>query len=134
MGKKVSKLSQETILENERRVKMEVQNAIISKVSITSDDHGCLSAWVNLEFAWGGQGFGGYALYLPKGYKFHKMMSPAGHFIWRVMEIAGVTEWSKLPGRCIRVRRDNDIIKEIGHIIKDDWFSPAIDFRQKVSK
>ena len=41
------------------------QNAVIEDVSISSADHGVLSAWVFLKYLVGGQGFGGYALYLP---------------------------------------------------------------------
>jgi hypothetical protein len=47
------------------------------------------------------------------------------------MEIAEVNEWSKLKGKTIRVKIVNGFIKEIGHIIKDDWFCPAKDFKNE---
>lgn len=106
----------------------EVKNAVITSATITNDDHGLLSAWLHLDYGGSGQGFGGYALYLPKSFKHHSADSGAGHFIWRCMEIAGVTEWSKLAGKTIRVRASHNGVRAIGHIVKDDWFDPAVDF------
>lgn len=109
----------------------EVKNAVIKSAEITSDDHGLLSAWLYLDYGGSGQGFGGYALYLPKSFSHHKINSPAGHFIWRCMEIAGVVRWSELAGKTIRVKGDHSGIDAIGHIVKDDWFSPKEDFKNE---
>jgi hypothetical protein len=106
-----------------------ISNAVIESAEITADDHGLLSAWLFLDYGGSGQGFGGYALYLPKSFSHHKLESVAGHFIWCCMEIGGVVNWSNLPGRTIRVRRiEWDRIVAIGHIINDDWFDPKKDF------
>lgn len=106
----------------------EIKNAVVESAVITADDHGLLSAWLHLSYGGSGQGFGGYALYLPKSFKHHELKSVAGHFIWRCMEIAGVTQWNHLPGKAIRVRADHSGVEAIGHIVKDDWFSPRDDF------
>ena len=106
----------------------EIKNAIITSAKITNDDHNLLSAWLGLDYGGSGQGFGGYCLYLPKSFKHHELKSFAGHFIWRVMEIADVSEWSKLPGKTIRVDATMTGVKGIGHIVKDDWFYPGRDF------
>ncbi len=107
-----------------------IQNAIIESVSIDDADRGMLTAWLTLKYDFGGQGFGGHALYLPKSFKHHQLLSAAGHFIWRCMEIGGVTAWAKLPGKAIRVRIDNGLAVAIGHIINDDWFCPRDDFKE----
>lgn len=110
---------------------MQIENAIIKSATLSTEDHGCLSSWLHLEFPGSGQGFGGYALYLPSGFQHHAKLSHAGHWIWRVMEIAGVSNWRDLPGKTIRVRRHESFgkIRAIGHIIKDDWFDPSVDFK-----
>jgi len=106
----------------------EIKNAIIKSATITAEDHGLLSAWLHLDFGGSGQGFGGFALYLPKSFTHHEMKSVAGHFIFRCMEIAGVGKWEDMPGKTIRVRGNFSGISEIGHIVNDDWFNPSKDF------
>lgn len=115
---------------------IETRNAVIEKATITNDDHGLLSAWLSLNYGGSGQGFGGFALYLPKDFTHHDPSGPnyAGHFIWRVMEIAGVLEWSQLPGKTIRARCEHSKVHAIGHIVKDDWFDPSADFERMNAK
>jgi len=114
-----------------------IKNALIEKAVINDADRGMLTAWLNLDYGGTGQGFGGYALYLPQSYSHHKLLSHAGHFIWRCMEVAGVTSWDKMQGKTIRVKVDKEgfggNIVAIGHIVKNDWFYPKIDFAEDLT-
>lgn len=112
----------------------EIKNAIITSATITSEDHGCLSAWIHLDYGSCCQGFGGYALYVPKSNPHWNLNTCAGHFIWRVMEIAGVGEWKSLVGKTIRVKADQCGVEAIGHIVKEDWFCPRDDFEERDAK
>ena len=110
-----------------------IQNAIIGSYSLDINDHGSLDLWLYLKYSGGvEQGFGGYVLYLPPGFKHHAIQSPAGHYIYRCMKIAGITKVKDFPGRAIRAAGDFTLggkIEAIGHIIEDDWFNPSTDLK-----
>jgi hypothetical protein len=104
---------------------VEEKNAIIKSAMLTTADYGLLTAWLYLDYGGCGQAFGGYCLFLPKDFRHQGGQGNyAGTFIWRVMEIADVEEWSRLPGKTIRVRCEHSSVHAIGHIVKDDWFYP----------
>lgn len=106
----------------------EIRNAVIEEARF--DTERGLSAWLMLDYGDGGhQGFGGYLLYAPKDWKAHNDLGNyAGHFIYRCFQIADVADWSKLKGRTIRVRVEDGLIRAIGHIVKNDWFDPKVEF------
>ena len=115
---------------DDRRSEFKVVNAIIESAELQCGDagHGSLTSWIYVSYGGSSQGFGGYALYLPKSFRHHEMKSQAGHWIYRVMEIADVEDWKKVSGKAIRVIRDGVYIRAIAHIVKDDVFCPEIGF------
>lgn len=108
-----------------------IQNAIITKATLSAERGFILDSWIHLDYGGSGQGFGGYILYLDESATHHSLLSHAGHWIWRVMEIAGVESWDKLPGKTIRAIIKDGLVIAIGHIVNDDWFYPSNDFYNK---
>lgn len=98
---------------------MELRNATIKSASISTEDHNCLMVWLVLDYGGSQQGFGGYPLYSPK----HK--DKTGQYLWRLMQIAGVSKWENIVGKPVRVRGTNSGIEAIGHFLLEDWFEPA---------
>ncbi len=105
---------------------IELRNAIIRGATLSTADHGLLSSFLDLDYGGSGQGFGGYALFSP-GWTLSA--NYAGLWIWRCLEVAGVTEWSQLKGRTIRAKFEWTKVHSIGHIVKDIWFDPANEFK-----
>jgi hypothetical protein len=117
---------------------MKEQNAKILSARITTEDHGCLSIWLMLEFDGSGQGFGGYALDdKPKKKTADSEREPhanCGLFIRRVMDVVGVGNWDQLEGQIIRVRKEdpwNSPIHAIGNAVKDKWFVPSEELKSR---
>ncbi len=109
----------------------EIKNAVIE--SAYFDTERGLSAWIGLDYGDAcHQSFGGYLLYAPKGWKAHESKGNyAGHFIYRCLEIAGVSDWQKMIGKTIRVKAEHGKVHAIGHIVKNDWFNPSEDFKEQ---
>lgn len=101
----------------------EIRNAIITSVTLSTEDHGCLSSFVNLDYGGEAQGFGGYALYSP-GHP-----DSTGHWIWRICEVIGVGRWEHLKGQPCRVKATHTNIEAIGNILTDKWFYPREEFK-----
>ena len=103
----------------------EIRNAIVESSRIEIEDHGMLTVWLFMDYGDSGhQGFGGYALYLPSDFKHHSKTSHAGHWIFRCLEMCGVTDWSQVRGKTVRCRIEQGKIEAIGHIVENKWFCP----------
>lgn len=115
---------------------IETKNARIRSADIFVEDHGILTAFLDLDYGGCGQGFGGYGMdrHVPRDPALKDDRRPdregvawGMEFIRRVMSTVGVEKWSKLPGTPIRVRSDWGKVHEIGHFIEDRWFHPERD-------
>lgn len=102
---------------------MEIKNALIRKVRLGFEDHGFLTAWLDLDYGGVHQGFGGYGIGSAGA-------NYCGEFIKRTLNVVGVREWSELPGKTIRVKREHTSVHAIGHIIEDRWFAPGEVFEE----
>lgn len=108
-----------------------VHNAIIEDVRLEIERGTILSSWVFVQYGTGGgQGFGGYALHLDETFRHHDPNCvAAGRWIWNVLKVAGVENWSHVKGKAIRCRVHDGRIVAIAHITKDVWFEPEKDLR-----
>lgn len=97
---------------------IETRNAIIRKVRLGIEDHGLLSAWLDLDYGGSIQGFGGWNLGA-KGANY------CGEFIKCCLQTTGVNDWDDLPGTAIRARAEHTQVRAIGHIVEDRWFTPG---------
>ncbi len=102
---------------------IETKNAVIRSVRLGPEDHGILTAWLDLDYGGVCQEFGGWNLQAT-GENY------CGHFIKRCLEVIGARDWNELPGKTIRVTHEHTKVHRIGHIIEDKWFDPSADFAQ----
>lgn len=112
-----------------------IENGRITSVSISNEDHGCLTAWLYVEFNGGGCGFGGYKLGNADGgnlgLKPGNQGDYAAEFLVRCINtVTGWGKWEDLKGQPVRVLHEGlgGGIVAIGHFIKDEWFCPRVEF------
>lgn len=115
---------------------MTIRNAKIESTSF-SILYGTLSGWINFTYGDASvQSMGGLSLYLPPDFTHHaEQPNVMGHWMYRIMQVAGVNNWEDLPGKIVQIKLNDDInpiIVAIGHILKDDWFNPKEEFQKLI--
>lgn len=108
---------------------MELENGRIRSADIFIEDHGLLTAFLDIEFDGSVQGFGGYGFdWNPRGGR--RYSQNCALFVRRVLDTVGVSKWADLPGKIVRVKRNGSFgsIMEIGHAVKNQWFNPREEF------
>lgn len=113
-----------------------IENAKITHVSLSMEDHGCLTLDITLEgFGWGVL-YGGYCL--GKGYvgaddDFFRGSASGMEAIMRIMDTVGVSDLFKMKDQYIRVATKGlgSSVKIIGNIVKEKWFDYESFFEDK---
>ena len=103
-----------------------IENAIIKKVSISMEDHACLTFHLTLDGGGWGVGYGGYCIghgYLGSDH-FSAENGSGLVAMMKIMDTVGVERWEDLEGKYIRVKTKGigDRLTTIGNIIEDKWF------------
>lgn len=111
-----------------------IENAIITNTALMIEDHGFLDSYIYLDYGGAGQAFGGWVLNRDPNWDNYEIEGVAGHYIQRVLQVAGVNKWELLKGASIRVCHNHGKIFGIGNIIRNDWFFPDIDFAPLLKK
>lgn len=84
--------------------------AKITKLNLGYEDHGILTAFLDLEYGGGaGQGAGGYELDTYNG-DVRVPSAKCGAFVMGVLRACGVDAWEKLPGRTIYAVIENGLV------------------------
>lgn len=97
-------------------MEIEIKNAIIKKTMLGFEDHGIFTCWITLDYGGTRQGFGGYSF----GGNY------TDDFIRGILKTLEINDWESLIGTHVRVKCTHGKVYEIGHILKDRWFSPEI--------
>jgi hypothetical protein len=104
---------------------METRNAVITDAVIGINDAGFLEAWITLKYSPTSQVFS-CVLYTPMRGTNEK--NYAGHFIHRILEVAGAREWEQLKGKAVRAKGDHTHVEAVGHIIENVWLDLGEEF------
>lgn len=105
---------------------MEIKNAKITSTMLGREDHGIMTFMIFVEMDACGCGIGGYALDHYDRTAEKRVFTAKGlEAVSKILEIADVDTWEKLPGKYIRIKDNGwgSTIDEIGHLIKDKWFN-----------
>lgn len=111
-----------------------VVNARITDTRLGFERGTVLTFWLFLDYGVACQGFGGYVLNnkTPEGKRVPHAI--AGYTIERILDVVEVESWEDLPGQFIRVKLEGQDwgprIAAIGHILKEKWFNPEVEYAE----
>jgi len=111
---------------------MSIENAKITDVSLTFEDHGCLTFYITVEGNGWGVSIGGYCI--GKGYRGAKEFTSTDKGLvamMKIMDVIGVDKWEDIKGKYCRIEIGNwgDTVHKIGNIITDKWVDLKEEFK-----
>ncbi len=111
-----------------------IENAKIVSADFSMQDYGCLTFYMGIDSSSGYYKHGGYCLghgYI--GAENFEGSAKGLEYIMRIMDTVGVSKFSQLPDKYIRVafKDQYDAPKIIGNIIIDQWFDTKEFFKNK---
>lgn len=111
-----------------------VENARITNVSISMEDHGCLTFMIALVGGGWAVNFGGYCIghgYLDAD-NFSAENGAGLVAMMKIMDVVGVSKWEDLKGKHCRIKSENrnSAIHVIGNILEDKWFDVKTFFEE----
>jgi len=93
----------------------ETQNAVITSTMLGKEGHGIPSFMIRMDLQNNNsQGFGGYDLRHPN----HHVA------VFEILDAVDVKRWEELVGTNVRIKGSFNKIDAIGHIVKDQWYTP----------
>ncbi len=111
-----------------------IENAKITFVDLSMEDHGCLTLRMGLDGSGWGCVYGGYCLghgYV--GADEFEGSAKGMEYLMRIMDVVGVGRFDLMKGVFVRTATKGwgDSVKIIGNIIEDKWFDPESFFKDK---
>jgi hypothetical protein len=106
--------------EGNEKKEVTIENAIIEQAEIVIDARDILTTLLHLKCRNGVFQLGGLPLYYAK----HTFDSPAGYYIYRLMETVGAKTFSGLEGMAVRIAHTVSRVIGIAHIVNENWFNP----------
>ena len=105
---------------------LQINNAQIAATQLGYDDHGIVTAFLQLRWPGMGGGFGGYVLHSDHP---HSGLTAFGmQYLRSVLDTVGVRTWEDLAGKHVRIVQEPGSglsrILGIGNIMEDRWFFP----------
>lgn len=109
--------------------RIELHNAQIIGVALGVSDRDYTTCLLELHYGTAKQLFGGYPFDEPIKVEGHPRMrfgtAFGMEFIRRLLAVLELKRWEDLRGAHCRVHCSKNKVHDIGHILKDQWFSPV---------